>query len=322
MHFAQRIAVLAACIGVAAAPAALGQEWPARPIRVVIPNVAGSVSEPVFRAVSATVEAKLGQRFLLENKPGAAGNIATEYVARAKPDGLTIYFHTGSSMSANMHVFKRPPVDVAKAMQVVATINRQAFMLVVHANSPWKTVAELTAHVKEKGDKATYAVSATSGVVMCALYKQAAGLKAVEVNFRMAQDSLNDMASGTIDYACHDPQFASAQAAQGRLRVLGIASAQRLQSNPGYPTMAEQGIAMDLNGWFAVFVPSATPRPIVNQLNAWFNQVLASDEAAKFLAQFASDRLISTPEEGQARLLRDIQAWGEYVRIAKIEPQG
>ena len=304
-------------------PAAIhAQDYPPGDVRLVAAFPAGSGSDVVVRWFAERLRPLMSRTVIVENKPGAAGNIATEYVARAKPDGLTIYFHTGSSMSANMHVFKRPPVDVAKAMQVVATINRQAFMLVVHANSPWKTVAELTAHVKEKGDKATYAVSATSGVVMCALYKQAAGLKAVEVNFRMAQDSLNDMASGTIDYACHDPQFASAQAAQGRLRVLGIASAQRLQSNPGYPTMAEQGIAMDLNGWFAVFVPSATPRPIVNQLNAWFNQVLASDEAAKFLAQFASDRLISTPEEGQARLLRDIQAWGEYVRIAKIEPQG
>ena len=96
-------------------------------------------------------------------------------------------------------------------MQVVGTINRQAFMLVVHPDKPWKTVADLTAHLKAKGDKASYAVSATSGVVMCALYKQAAELKAVEVNFRMAQDSLNDMASGAIDYGCHDPQFASAQ---------------------------------------------------------------------------------------------------------------
>jgi tripartite-type tricarboxylate transporter receptor subunit TctC len=195
-------------------------------------------------------------------------------------------------------------------------------MLVVHPDKPWKNVAELTAYLKTKGDKASYAVSATSGVVMCALYKQAADLKSVEVNFRMAQDSLNDIASGAIDYGCHDPQFASAQVAQNRLRVLGIASAQRLESNSGLPTMKEQGIDMDLNGWFAAFVPAATPRPMVDQLNKWLNQILLTDEAKKFLAQFASDVMMSTPDEGQARLVREIQAWGEYVRIAKIEPQG
>jgi tripartite-type tricarboxylate transporter receptor subunit TctC len=312
-------AVLAA---LALSAPAQAQDYPQGDVRLVAAFPAGSGSDVVVRWFAEKLKPIMNRTVLVENKAGAAGNIATEFVARSKPDGLTIYLHTGSSMSANMHVFKKPPVDVAKALQVAATINRQAFMLVVHPDRPWKTVAELTAHVKQKGDKASYAVSATSGVVMCALYKEAAGLQAVEVNFRMAQDSLNDMATGTIDYACHDPQFASAQATNGRLRVLGIASAQRLKSNPGYPTMAEQGIKMDLNGWFAAFVPSATPRATVDQLNKWFNQILATDEAEKFLAQFASDVVRSTPDEGQARLVRDIDSWGEYVRIAKIQPQG
>ena len=104
--------------------------------------------------------------------------------------------------------------------------------------------------------------------------------------------------------------------------MLGIASAQRLKSNPGYPTMAEQGIKMDLNGWFAAFVPSATPRPTVDLLNKWLNQILATEEAEKFLAQFASDVVQSTPDEGQQRLIKDIDAWGEYIRIGKIPQQG
>jgi tripartite-type tricarboxylate transporter receptor subunit TctC len=324
-RFASRLVVpcMAAAAGLLVAPAGAGaQEYPPGDVRLVAAFPAGSGSDVVVRWFGEKLKPLMNRTVIVENKAGASGNIATEYVARAKPDGTTIYLHTGSSMSANMHVFKKPPVDVATAMQVVATINRQAFMLAVQPERPWKNVAELTAHLKEKGDKASYAVSATSGVVMCALYKEAAQLKAVEVKFRMAQDSLNDMASGTIDFGCHDPQFASAQVRQGRLRILGIASAQRLQSNPGFPTMAEQGVPMDLNGWFAAFVPSATPRPIVDRLNKWFNQILATEEAEKFLAQFASDRMISTPDEGQARLLKDIQAWGEYVRIGKIEPQG
>jgi len=301
---------------------AVAQELPQGEVRLVAAFPAGSGSDVVVRWFAEKLKPLMNRTVIVENKPGAGGNIATEYVARSKPDGSTIYLHTGSSMSANMHVFKKPPVDVAKAMQVVGTINRQAFMLVVHPDRPWKNVADLTTYLKTKGDKASYAVSATSGVVMCALYKQAADLKSVEVNFRMAQDSLNDMASGAIDYACHDPQFTSAQVTQNRLRVLGIASAQRLESNPGFPTMKEQGIDMDLNGWFAAFVPTATPRPMVDQLNKWLNQILVTDEAKKFLAQFASDVMMSTPDEGQARLVRDINAWGDYVRIAKIEPQG
>lgn len=315
----RKIALVAA---LAMTTPALAEEYPQGDVRLVAAFPAGSGSDVVVRWFSEKLKPLMNRTVLVENKAGAAGNIATEYVARSKPDGLTIYLHTGSSMSANMHVFKKPPVDVVKALQVVATINRQAFMLVVHPDRPWKTVADLTAHVKQKGEKASYAVSATSGVVMCALYKEHEKLQSVEVNFRMAQDSLNDMASGTIDYACHDPQFASAQVNQGRLRVLGIASAQRLKSNPGFPTMAEQGVKMDLNGWFAAFVPSATPRATVDQLNKWFNQILATEEAEKFLAQFASDVVMSTPDQGQQQLIREIDAWGDYVRIAKIQPQG
>jgi tripartite-type tricarboxylate transporter receptor subunit TctC len=300
----------------------IAQELPQGEVRLVAAFPAGSGSDVVVRWFAEKLKPLMNRTVIVENRPGAGGFIATEYVTRSKPDGSTIYFHTGSSMAANMHIFKKPPVDVAKAIQTVGTINRQAFMITVNPDKPWKTVADLTAHLKEKGDKASYAVSATSGVVMCALYKQAAGIDPVEVNFRMAQDSLNDMAAGTIDFGCHDPQFTSAQVRNNRLRVLGIASAQRLQSNPGFPTMKEQGIDMDLNGWFAMFVPTETPRPMVNQLNTWLNQILATDEAKEFLAQFASDVMMSTPDEGQARLLKDIDAWGEYVRVGKIKQQG
>jgi tripartite-type tricarboxylate transporter receptor subunit TctC len=314
--------MLALLAALTAAIPAQAQDYPQGDVRFVSAFPPGSGADVVVRWFAEKMKPVMNRTILVENKSGARGNIATEYVARSKPDGLTIYLHTGSSMSANMHVFKNPPVDVGKAMQVAATINRQAFMLAVHPDTPFKTVADLTAHVKKKGDKASYAVSATSGVVMCALYKELAKLEAVEVQFRMAQDSLNDMASGTIDYGCHDPQFASAQVNAGRLRILGIASAKRLKSNPGFPTMAEQGVQMDLNGWFAVFVPSATPRATVNQLNAWFNQLLKTEEAEKFLAQFASDVVISTPEEGQAMLLKDIKEWGDYIRIGKIPIEG
>jgi tripartite-type tricarboxylate transporter receptor subunit TctC len=242
-------------------------------------------------------------------------------MVRSKPDGHTIFVHAGNTVAGNMHLIKKPPFDAAKAVQVAATINRQAFMLAVEAGRPWRTVAELTAYLKEKGDKASYAVSANSGIIMGAIYKQRAGLAAVEVRYRMAQDSLNDMASGKIDYALQDPVFALSQAREGRLRLLAVASAERLKSNPELPTMTEAGYPMDLVGWFAAMVPSATPKPVVARINSWFREVVGSAETQAFLRRYGGDPWIATPEEAQARLVKDIAAWGEYIRLAGLQPQ-
>jgi tripartite-type tricarboxylate transporter receptor subunit TctC len=242
-------------------------------------------------------------------------------MVRSKPDGHTIFIHAANTVASNMHLIKKPPFDAAKAIQVAATINKQAFMLLVDAKRPFKTVGELTAYLKEKGDKASYAVSANSGKVMGAIYKERAGLQAVEVSYRLAADSLNDFASGKIDYALQDPVFALSQHRAGRLRILAVASAERLKSNPELPTMTESGVPMDLVGWFAAMVPSATPRPIVDQINKWFAEVVGSQETQTFLKNYGGDPWIATPEEAQARLVRDISLWGDYVRIAKLVPQ-
>jgi tripartite-type tricarboxylate transporter receptor subunit TctC len=312
--------LLAAALSVV--PTGVGaQEYPSQDIRFVCAFPAGSGADVIVRYFAEKMRAVVKRTIIVENKPGAGGNIAAEYMVRSKPDGYTIFIHAGNTVAGNMHLIKKPPFDAAKAIQVVATINKQAFMLAVEAKRPWKSVAELTAYVKEKGDKATYAVSANSGIVMGAIYKEKAGLQAVQVHYRMAQDALNDMASGKVDYALQDPVFALSQLREGRLRVLAVASAERLKSNPELPTMTESGVPMDLVGWFAAMVPSATPRPIIDQLNKWFGEVIALEETQNFLKSYGGDPWVATPEEGQARLVQDIAAWGEYIRIAKIEPQ-
>jgi tripartite-type tricarboxylate transporter receptor subunit TctC len=300
---------------------ARAQDYPSQDVRFLCAFPAGSGADVIVRYFAEKMRPVVKRTIIVENRPGAGGNIAAETMVRSKPDGHTIFIHAGNTVAGNMHLIKKPPFDAAKAIQVVATINKQAFMLAVDAKRPWKSVAELTAYLKEKGDKATYAVSANSGIVMGAIYNERAGLQAVQVHYRMAQDALNDMTSGKVDYALQDPVFALSQQREGRLRVLAVASAERLKSNPELPTMTESGVPMDLVGWFAAMVPSATPRPIVEQLNKWFSDVVATEESQNFLKNYGGDPWISTPEEGQARLVRDIAAWGDYIRIAKLEPQ-
>jgi tripartite-type tricarboxylate transporter receptor subunit TctC len=309
-------------LALAGTPGSAGaQDYPSQDVRFLCAFPAGSGADVIVRYFAEKMRPILKRTIIVENKPGAGGNIAAETMVRSKPDGHTIFIHAGNTVAGNMHLIKKPPFDAAKAIQVVATINKQAFMLAVDAKRPWKSVAELTAYLKEKGEKATYAVSANSGIVMGAIYNERAGLQAVQVHYRMAQDALNDMTSGKVDYALQDPVFALSQQREGRLRVLAVASAERLKSHPELPTMTESGVPMDLVGWFAAMVPSATPRPIVEQLNKSFSDVVAMEETQNFLKNYGGDPWISTPEEGQARLVRDIAAWGDYIRIAKLEPQ-
>ena len=291
------------------------QDYPSQDIRFVCAFPAGSGADVIVRYFAEKMRPVVKRTIIVDNKPGAGGNIAAEFMVRSKPDGHTIFIHAGNTVAGNMHLIKKPPFDAAKAIQVVATINKQAFMLAVDAKRPWKNVAELTAYLKEKGDKATYAVSANSGIVMGAIYAEKAGLSAVQVHYRMAQDALNDMTSGKVDYALQDPVFALSQVREGRLRVLAVASAERLKSNPELPTMTESGVPMDLVGWFAAMVPSATPKPIVAQLNKWFSEVVASEETQTFLKSYGGDPWVATPEEAQAR------SGAGHRRLGRLHPR-
>jgi tripartite-type tricarboxylate transporter receptor subunit TctC len=320
-----RLSMTAACavatLVLAPRPAA-AQTYPAQDLHFICAYPAGSGADIFVRFYAEKLRPIIGRTILVENKPGAVSNIATEYVARAKPDGYTIYIQGASSIAANMHLFKNPPVDVGKAIRIAAALNKQPYMLVVDGSRPWTSVAELTTYLKHKRDKASYATSNPPAKVMGAIYKARAGLEAVEVPYRTSFDTVNDMQSGALDYALYDPVFATAQAREGHMRILGVSTGARTNANPELPTMTESGVPMDLLGWFAAMVPMATPRPIVDQINRWFNDLDATDEAKQFLNSIGGDPWITTPDEGQVRFLQDIKDWGEYVRTAHIEPQG
>ena len=301
---------------------ASAQAYPSQDIRLVCAFPAGSGADVLVRYFAEKLRPIVNRTVIVENKTGAGGNIATEYVAKSKPDGHTIYVHAATAVALNQHLFRKPPVDVIKALRVVATINRQPWMLVVDAKSPYKTVADLTAAMKQKGDKASFAISAPTGRVMGELYRNAMGLKAVEVSYKTAADSLNELTSGRLDYGLLDPVFSLAQQRQGRLRILAVSTAKRLDAAADLPTMTELGLPMDLTGWWAAMLPTGTPEPVIDQVHKWFVQMVSSDETKAFLNKFGGDPYINTPEQAQAKFEAAIKEWGEYVRIAKIEPLG
>ena len=298
------------------------QQYPSHDIHLICAMPAGSGADVLVRYFGEKLRPVANRTIIVENKAGAAGNIGTEYVARAKPDGYTIFVHAASAVAASMHLFKKPPVDVGKTILIAATINRQPFMLVVSAKSPYRTVAELTAAMKQKGTKVSYATTAPNGTVMGEIYKATTGVQAVEISYRSGPDSLNELLSGKTDYGMLDPAFSLPQIREGRLRVLAVSSGKRLEANPDIPTMTESGVPMDLTGWWAAMLPAGTSKPIVTKVNQWFTQIVKTDETKKFLNNFGGDPFIISPEEAQALFEKSIKDWGEYVRIARIEPKG
>jgi tripartite-type tricarboxylate transporter receptor subunit TctC len=302
---------------------AQAQAYPNHDIHVVTGFPPGSGADVLTRFFAEKLRLVSKGTVVVENRVGANSLIAIQTVAKAKPDGYTIYMSAGSATAAQMHLLKNPPLDVLKSFEIAATINRQAFMAVVDAKSPYKTMADLTTAMKAKGDKATWASVATSGIVMGEMYKAASGVTAVEVRYKDASESLNDMLGGRVDYGMHDPVFSLAQMREGRLRVVAHSSGKRLQAIPDVPTMDESGIkGMDLTSWWALHLPTGTPKPIIDQLNAWFKEILQQPDTVTFLNKFGGDPFISTPEEAQALFIKEEKNWADYVRIAKIEPQG
>jgi tripartite-type tricarboxylate transporter receptor subunit TctC len=316
LTFVAALALLVAAFPVRA------QTYPAQDLRFISAFGAGTGADLLARYFADKIRPMVGGRaIIVENRPGALGHIATEYVARAKPDGHTIYVTGASSVAANQHLLKDPRLDVAEALTAAATIHQSTMTIVVRADSPWKTLADLTAAMRQKGAKATYAFTNPPAQVLGALYRQGAGLQAVEVPYKAGPDYLTALFSGELDFAVADNIQAMDMTRAGRLRILAVGSRERLQVMSEYPTLTEQGHPADVRIWMAALVPSGTPRPVIEQINAWFNQVLATPETKTFLNRIGGDPWANKPDFAQAYFRQQVKEWGEFVRIANIPKQ-
>jgi tripartite-type tricarboxylate transporter receptor subunit TctC len=325
MQLPETIRPALAAVALLLAPlSAAAQDYPTKDIHTICNFPAGSGADVFVRYFSDKLSALAGKPVIVENKGGALGNIGTEAAAKSRPDGYTVLIAPGSStMAAATSTFKKLPFDPQKDFIPVTTLAKLGFVIAVDAKSPIKTLADLTAHLKTKGAKATYGIAANTGLVSAELYKRAAKVEATRAQYREMGTLMNDMYAGNLDFTSGDPVWAVEQTKAGKIRALAVTSASRMSALPDVPTMTEAGLPDfgELIAWWAVFVPAKTPKPIVDKLEAWFNQIAASDDTKKFLNNLGSD-----PFPGNSKMLgelvaSDIKKWADYVKLAGIEPQ-
>jgi tripartite-type tricarboxylate transporter receptor subunit TctC len=314
--------VLLTAVAILPAASAQAQEWPAREIRVFSGFPAGSGADTLARYFSEKLRPYVKQPMVVENKPGALGSLAGEAVARARPDGYTMLIAGYPAMSVNLLLLKKIGYDPVNDYAPVSTLLGQPFILVVDPKLTARTVSDLSAYLRAKGEKASYAGTASSSVVLAELYKTFGGVPGVQVMYRDAQAYMGDMLNGAIDFAWADPVFGMGQVNAGRLRALAVSTPRRSPALPDVPTMAEAGLPQaTFTSWWAAVMPAGSPPTVVRRLNGWFQEILATEETKKFLASFGAEPLFGTPEDLRKLQVDEIERWRDYVRIAKIEPQ-
>jgi len=306
-----------------AAPLAAAQDYPAREIRSLCNYAAGSGADVIVRYYSDRLSKLTGKPVIVENKAGASGTIATSELARSKPDGYTIMITPASSTIVSApYIFKNLTFDSAKDFTAVTTIASLSFVITVDAARPIKSIDELVAGLKAKPNHGFYGTSTTAGIIAAELFKEAASLRTTYVPYKANAQALTDLLLGQLDFLSYDTTWAVIQARAGKLRVLAVTSAKRSTALPDVPTLTELGYGgTDVTPWWGVVVPAGTPRAIVDQLAALFNQITAAEDTKVFLANAAFDPLPGSPDQMQALLKSDAARWEGYAKRAKIEPQ-
>ena len=314
-------------VGAAAAAPFIARPAQAAPypdgvIHSIIGLPPGSGADLKARFYADRLAQKLGATVIVDNRAGAMGLIATDYVSRAKPDGLTIYINPGASMlAAAPSLYKTLRFDPINDFEHLALLNFSSFGLCVAGASPFKTLADLTDHLKKKGASGSYASIAPPSVAFGETYKSRFGLQTLEVKYKEQGPMSVDLINGVVDFACTDLSSVGGLVRDGRVRALAMASADRMKAVPDVPGAREAGIAdFDLKGWWSVEVPAHTPRDICDRLEAAFAEIAVEPGTLRFLKDSFSDPLPGDARAAKALLVEDTKRWAEYARLANIEP--
>jgi tripartite-type tricarboxylate transporter receptor subunit TctC len=309
-----------ALLATLASPLARADDYPSRPVRLIVGFVAGSSADITARVLGGRLSQILGQQFVIEAKPGAGSSLAAEYVARAPKDGYTLFLGSSANLT-NAAINPNLPFDMVKDFEPVALATTAAIILVAHPSTGAKTLPELIALAKSKPGEVLYASTGvgTAPHLSGELFAQRIGVKLVHVPYQGSPQAVTDLLAGRTTIMFSPASAVLPHVESGKLIAIASATAKRASAAPNIPTMAEAGMPdFDTSIWFGVMAPAGTPREIVDKLSAAVREALQSDEALATLRAQGFDSMSGGPSEFKRSMEREVARWKEVAKAAGL----
>jgi len=323
MTIGRRSALTLPFLALGARGAAAQGNWPSRPVRFIVSFTPGGTTDIIARLLGATLTEVWGQSVVIENRPGAGGNIGSEHVARATPDGYTLLVGSVGPLAVNQSLVKNMPYDTLRDFAPVTLLAGVPNILVVPAASPIRDVAGLVAEAKRRPGELSYGSTGvgTSAHLSGVMLDHMADVRALHVPYRGAV-ALNDLMAGRVDFMFATIPSVMGHIRDGRLRPLAVSSTERSRSNPTVPTMVELGYPeFSASSWFGMVAPAGTPKPIIDRIVTDVHAALALPRNAENMISQGADPVGNGPEAFRAFLAQEITRWREIVRIAGALPE-
>jgi tripartite-type tricarboxylate transporter receptor subunit TctC len=311
---------LALAAMLAALPGAGAQDYPSRPVKIIVPFPAGGTADVMPRVIGEWLSRKWGQPVVVENRTGAAGNIGAEAVAKAEPDGYTLLSAPPPPLVINQNLYPKMGFDPTEFVPIVI-MGRVPNALVINAKLPFNSVAELVAYAKANPGKLTSATqgNGTTSHLTSELFQLMADVKFQHVPYRGSAPALTDLVAGSVDLMFDNLGVSLPLVKGGQLKLLGVATPKRMASLPDVPTIAETLPGFESAAWFAIVAPPKTPQAVVDKINADVNEALRQGDIVQRLAQLSAEPIGGTPQATAAYMREEIERWHKVIKAANVK---